>query len=124
MGVTTLDAQHGAFIASLNDLHKAMIKGQGKSVTGPLLLNLLTKAREHFTAEEEWMTSTEYPELAHHRAEHRVFESKLEELNARHDSGETSVCIPLLRFLRDWLSTHILEDDRGYGPWLKQHGAR
>lgn len=123
MGVTKLDAQHGAFLGELNKLHAAMMRGQGKSVTGPLLRNLIAGARQHFSEEEELMSSTGYPGLAHHSAEHQQFDRYLEELNARHEQGENSLSIPLLRFMRDWLSTHILQEDREYGPWLHKHGV-
>jgi hemerythrin len=28
-----------------------------------------------------------------------------------------------LNFLRDWLKHHIQESDKGYGPYLNQHGV-
>jgi hemerythrin-like metal-binding protein len=103
VGVPALDSQHAAYIRCLNKLHAAMIRGEGRSVTGPLLRNLILGARDHFSAEEELMTSTNYPGLVHHPAEHRAFAAKLEELIERHEQGETIVSIPLLRFMRDWL---------------------
>jgi hemerythrin len=29
-----------------------------------------------------------------------------------------------MTFLRDWLATHILEEDTEYGPWMNDHGIR
>ena len=124
VGVIRLDSDHAAFIRGLNQLHAAMMHGKGKAITGPLLHALTADAREHFSLEETLMTSTKYPGLAHHHAEHLELEEKLEELNARHEQGEKAVCIPLLRLMRDWLSNHILEEDRKYGPWLKEHDVR
>jgi hemerythrin len=124
VGVAELDNQHAIFIGNLNRLHAAMIRGQGKRITGPLLELLIAAARDHIAAEEELMTYTNYPGLAEHRGEHRTLAAKLEELKAQHGRGETTVSIPLLRFMRDWISTHILEEDRKYGPWLNEHGKR
>ncbi|MDR3739024.1 MAG: bacteriohemerythrin [Terracidiphilus sp.] len=123
VGVAKLDDQHAVFIGGLNKLHGAMIMGQGKTITGHLLQTLIDNAREHTSAEEALMTSTNYPGLAHHRAEHQKLVAKFAELQAQHQKGEDSVCIPLLQFMRDWLSTHILEEDRKYTPWLQEHGA-
>jgi len=33
------------------------------------------------------------------------------------------VSIELLRFMRDWISTHMLEEDRKYAPWMQSHGV-
>jgi hemerythrin-like metal-binding protein len=124
VGVTKLDDQHTAFIASLNKLHAAMIRGQGKAITGPLLQALVAYAREHTSAEEELMSSTNYPGLEQHRAEHRKLVAKFEELKTAHEQGEASVCIALLRFMRGWISEHIQEHDQAYTPWLTGHGVR
>jgi hemerythrin len=32
--------------------------------------------------------------------------------------------LPLLNFIRDWLTNHIQEEDREYAPWLNKHCAR
>ena len=40
---------------TINELHDAMLKGQAKSLTEPLLRNLIAYTRDHFTAEEAIM---------------------------------------------------------------------
>ena len=121
VGVAKLDDQHAIFIGNLNRLHAAMIRGKGKQITGPLLEALIAAAREHITAEEELMASTNYPGLGEHRGEHKTLTAKFEELQAQHGRGDTAVSIELLRFMRDWISTHMLEEDRKYAPWIQSH---
>ena len=121
VGVAKLDDQHAIFIGNLNRLHTAMIRGKGKQITGPLLEALIAAAREHITAEEELMASTNYPGLIEHRGEHKTLTAKFEELQAQHGRGDTAVSIELLRFMRDWISTHILEEDLNYAPWMQSH---
>ncbi len=121
--VAKLDDQHSAFIANLNKLHGAMIQGRGKTITGPLLQTLIAYAHEHLSAEEELMKATNYPDLDQHRADHRGLVKKLEELQAQHEQGDATVCITLLRFMRDWISTHLLEEDSKYTPWMEKHGV-
>jgi hemerythrin-like metal-binding protein len=124
VGVQSLDAQHSVLVETLNDLHAAMMKGQGKSLTAPLLHNLLTYTRSHFSAEEAMMASANYPGLGQHRIRHRDLTRQVEEFITRYEQGEITLNMHLLTFLRDWLTTHILKEDREYGPWLNQHGAR
>jgi hemerythrin len=32
--------------------------------------------------------------------------------------------LEMLKFLRDWLSNHVVEEDQKYQPWLNEHGVR
>ncbi|MGA3080077.1 MAG: bacteriohemerythrin [Terracidiphilus sp.] len=122
VGVDTIDKQHQGLVEALNELHAAMIKGQANAVTGPLLQKLVKYTREHFATEERMMSSTRYPGLAQHRIKHQDLTRQVEEFAGRFERGEISVNVHLMNFLRDWLSTHILKEDREYGPWLNQHG--
>lgn len=124
VGVAELDSQHGAFIASLNKLHAAMIRGEGRSVTGPLLRSLTAGARAHFSAEEQIMTSTNYPGFVEHRARHQKFDLKLESLITRHEMGESALSIPLLKLMRHELANHLLKEDRKYISWMHEHNIR
>jgi len=121
VGDATIDAQHASFIRLLNRFHAAMLRGSGSSVTGSLLRQLIAAVREHFSTEEEMMTSSKYPGLAHHRAEHQRAAASLIELNDRYERGESHVSISVLRRVRDWLSAHMLDEDGKLGRWLKEH---
>ncbi len=124
VGVAALDTQHGAFIRALNKLHAAMLKGHGRNVTGPLLRSLTADARKHFSTEEELLVSTNYPDAINHRAQHQEFDAKLENLIARHELGETALCIPLLKLMRNELAHHLLDEDGKYSLWLHEHDVR
>jgi hemerythrin-like metal-binding protein len=123
VGVDAIDRQHKGLVETLNELHAAMMKGQANTVTGPLLRKLANYTRDHFTAEERMMSSTQYPGLAQHRIKHQDLTRQVEEFVGRFERGEISVNVHLMNFLRDWLSTHILKEDHAYGPWMNQHGV-
>jgi hemerythrin len=123
VGVKTLDDQHAAYIAGINEFHAAMMKGHGQSVAGPLLHKLLDGVREHISAEEALMTSTKYPGLAKHRAQHQELLKTVEEYVARHKKDDKSMYIPLLNFLRDWLTKHMQKEDHEYVSWFSEHGV-
>ena len=123
VGVRSLDNQHIGLFNALNELHAAMSKGQGQSMTGPLLARLLKYTHDHFAAEEAMMAAASYPELPPHRAKHRELTQQVMDFAARYESGEIAVNVDLLNFLRDWLTTHIQQEDRAYSPWLQEHGV-
>jgi hemerythrin-like metal-binding protein len=124
VGVKTMDSQHTVLFGLLNDLHAAMMKGQAQSLTGPLLRKLVEYTHTHFSAEEQMMAAAKYPGLADHRTRHRELIKQVEEYANRFESGEITLSLDLLKFLRNWLSDHIQKVDHQYGPWLNEHGLR
>ena len=123
VGVKALDGQHTKLFEILNNLHAAMMKGQARSVTGPLLHELIGYAHNHFTEEEKIMTAAKYPALTDHKVLHADLVKQVQDFAVRYDLGEIALGHDLFNFLRDWLATHIQKEDRQYGPWLNQHGV-
>ncbi len=123
VGVESADSQHFVLFEILNELHTAMTRGQGHTITGQLLAKLLKYTRDHFSGEEAMMAAAGYPGLEAHKAKHRELTGKVEDFIVRHERGEMMINAKLLGFLRDWLTNHIQTVDRQYGPWLNEHGV-
>jgi hemerythrin len=124
IGIKFVDDQHAGLFDSLNELHAAMLKGQEKSVTGPLLQDLMAYTRSHFSAEESMLARAKYPDLAAHRLKHQKLTAEVAEYAERYKRGEAALSVPLIHFLRDWLTQHILREDRAYSAWLTRAGLR
>ena len=124
VGVKALDQQHTALVDTLNKLHEAMMKGQAQTVVGSLLRQMVKYTVDHFTAEEAMMTSSKYPGLAAHRAKHIELTRQVGEFVDRYERGEIALNVQLMNFLRDWLTTHILKEDKEYGPWMSKNGIK
>ena len=124
VGVKAIDNQHKGLLEIVNELYAAMMQRQTKSVTGPLLNKLVNYTQVHFSAEEKMMQATDYPHLIQHRARHLDLTRQVGEFMTRYEHGDGSLNIHLLRFLSDWLTRHIQQEDKEYGPWLNQHGVQ
>lgn len=122
VGVKILDDQRRTLLEILNELHAAMMKGQAQKIAGPLLRRLREHTREHFPTEERLMESAKFPGLAQHREHHRGLVEKVEEFIARHEKGDGGIYLPLLNFLRDWQTCHLLQHDREYIPYMTERG--
>lgn len=122
VGVRALDQQHLRLVDTLNELHDAMKIGKANHITGPLLKSLTAYTRDHFAAEEALLNKTRYPKLAEHRLKHRNLTTEVESYVVRLDRGEMTLGLQLLSFLKAWLTSHIMQEDREYGAWLNQHG--
>jgi len=123
VGVETIDQQHSGLFAIVNELHAAMLKGQAQSVVGPLLDKLVKYTLEHFAYEERMMQAAKYPNFAAHRAHHLDLTRKVEEFMARYKRGDGALTIELMQFLSNWLTKHIKQEDKQYGPFLARHAA-
>jgi hemerythrin-like metal-binding protein len=122
--VKTLDEQHMAFIGIINELHGAMMKGRAAEVALPLLDKVMQYGHKHFADEEALMQSTGFPSLAQHRAQHQDLERKAAAYAQKAKNGDSTVFLPLLHFLRDWLNNHLVQEDQKYTEWMHEHGIR
>ena len=123
VGMKTIDQQHSGLFTIVNELHAAMLKGQAKSVVGPLLDKLVKYTVQHFAYEERMMEAAKYPGLSVHRMHHADLTRQVGEFMTRYKRGDGTLNIELLHFLRDWLTKHIQQEDKEYGPWLTRHAA-
>jgi hemerythrin len=121
--VKEIDAQHRHLFKLVNDLHDAMLKGQGKTVLATILDELVDYTRVHFTTEEELMQHCNYVGLAGHRIEHDQFTKKVLDLKTRCGKGEIGLTIQVMDFLKDWLKNHITGTDKKYSTALHARGV-
>lgn len=118
MGVKVLDDQHATLLGFVNVLHAASMKGQAQSVAGPLLSQLTQFSRVHLTTEEGLMETAGFPGLIQYRELHHELIELLPEYSARHERGDATVYVPMLRSLYDCFNIHTLTHDMEFGRWL------
>ena len=118
VGSAVLDQQHKALIALINQLHAAMLKGGLKQDMERIFSELIYYTESHFKSEEGLMRQAGYPSLAAHHRQHVEFVQKARDLHVQLQAGKFTVSMELLRFLKNWLSEHILGTDQQYAPYL------
>ena len=118
VGSLVLDQQHKALIALINQLHATMLRGALKEDMRRVFSELVVYTESHFKCEEGVMREAGYPELAAHRLEHVEFVRRARDLQGQLIAGKFTVSMDLLRFLKSWLSEHILGSDQQYAPFL------
>lgn len=118
VGIDSVNREHQHLIDLINDLSDAMKKGQSKEVIGEILDNLITYGTKHFDNEEKLFAKTHYPDAAEHIKEHELFKEKANELVTQYKNGSYSLSIDTLRFLKEWITKHILETDMKYKQYF------
>ena len=124
VGVGELDDQHKKLVALVNELHEAMRAGKSREVMHHMVTQLKKYVRDHFTAEEKYMQTFAYPDMAVHTAEHNQFVEKVLDFELELSEGRAIMSIQVMTFLRDWLATHIQGTDKKYTEFFNAKGLK
>lgn len=118
-GIELIDGEHKTLfeiIGEANDLVKAELLHDKYDEIVNILTRLRDYTKEHFADEEEYMESINYPGIGAQKMAHKIFVSKLEEIDLQHvDDHQQEYIEELLEFLFGWLSNHILKMDKMIG---------
>jgi hemerythrin len=118
VNIKEFDEEHKKLISMINDLHSAMGSGKGKETIGPVLSRLVDYTKTHFAAEEKLMLKHGYPGYVSHKALHDDLTKQVVDLQKKLQEGKMLVTVQVMNFLRDWLSNHIQNTDKKYGPFF------
>lgn len=127
VGVPELDADHRILVATINRLEANVKDPERRNIVRQSLYALMRYAEVHFKREEGVMFACGFPELEHHKSEHREFAEKIRHLAHRiDDDPDEAVAIiseRFLDFLKDWFHNHVLIEDMAYRPYAKGKAA-
>lgn len=124
VGIDQFDSQHKQLFDALNELHTAMMEGEGREEVERILDSLEAYTETHFSDEEGFMQDCSYQRncqscFADHQSVHRDFEAEGADFRERYESGEVMLTMDVIDFLKEWLTTHIggSEMDQDYGSY-------
>jgi hemerythrin-like metal-binding protein len=124
VGNALLDADHRIILDLLNQLHDAADTDQSRIVVGSILNVLVEYTEHHFRREEVLMALAGYPRTDEHVASHRRLEARVGTIRSLWAAGDRQALNEeVLSLLKKWLTGHILEDDKAYGPWVEAASA-
>jgi hemerythrin len=124
VNIEAIDEQHKKWVDILNELHDAMSKGRGADNLSETLDRLVEYTKVHFKTEERMLEKNGYPFYEGHKKIHDDMIKEVELLRLRLDSGERSMSVDVMQFLKNWLSDHILRTDKNFGPFLNSKGIK
>ena len=119
VGIEQIDAQHKGLVRLINDLHAAMIAGQGSQNIGKILDELVHYTEEHFSYEENMLRERNFSRLIGHQLEHKRLTGQVVELREKYRNNSITLTMEVMRFLKDWLANHIMGHDQKYAAELR-----
>ncbi len=122
LGISAMDRQHLTLVESINELHDAMMSGRDRDTVQRTIHQLISYTKVHFESEEQLLTAKGYPTFADHRMQHHAFVRRVLDFHNQFMDGRVVLSAEVMLFLKDWLSSHILAEDRTYAVWMKENG--
>jgi hemerythrin len=120
--VSAHDAEHQQIFAEVNELGDAVGSGD-RGAVGRALDKLIGTVAAHFAAEEANFGKFDYPNADSHKAEHDKLVATALDLQKKFHAGEAEITGETAAFVVGWLTDHIPNIDKLYGPFLNERGV-
>lgn len=125
VGIDSIDDQHKVLFSLIDKLQDAMSRGESRSVLGEVFQGLIDYTAQHFRHEEELFALHHYSGAVAHQAKHADFVKKMQDLYTQfHENTNFMIGVDVMKFLTDWLVTHIQGTDRQYAPFMLEKGVK
>lgn len=123
VGIALIDEQHRWLVDVTNDLYQEMSSTTvNRPLVGEILDGLMNYTVNHFIVEEELFARHNYPQRVAHKAMHDHLTKVVMGILTDFERG-MEVQEAVLELLKNWLTHHILEEDKAYVPFFKQLGV-
>ena len=119
IGFDCIDTQHKIFIQKINNLHKLIVSKGNQDEKNVIINEFIQYSEYHFETEEKLMNKYKYPQSEAHVKRHEEYIRKVDKMKKDAENG-TFFNIKAFIFLKNWLITHIMKEDKGYGKYLKK----
>jgi hemerythrin-like metal-binding protein len=123
VNVRQCDERHQRLITLINDLDAAMAEGRSKAMMGAIVGESANYTLTHLATEEHLFARLGYADAPAHAAEHKTFVDAVARFQEDVDAGKPALSIPIITFLSEWLTTHIMGTDKKYSAFLNEKGV-
>ncbi|HET6932432.1 MAG TPA: hemerythrin family protein [Candidatus Acidoferrum sp.] len=123
VGEKSIDAEHDLQMQLLDSLSQAIQRGGELSPMKYILEQFIEFSDMHFLSEQLVMRLHGYPGYEPHLEEHTRLMKKVREIRSNLLQGENAPSLVLVQELRQWLMSHIAQEDAAFGLYLKNQGA-
>lgn len=118
-GIDFIDAQHKKLFDIADDAYN-LLKNEFTIDKYDKVVRLIDELKEytafHFKCEEEYMESINYKRMFTQKIEHDAFIKKLDDIDFKTiDEDPDKYVFEMLEFLNNWLTGHILHNDKLIG---------
>jgi hemerythrin len=119
-GIELIDNQHKQLIMLTSELYRACLRGGTtlEAVFKETMSRMVEYVRFHFTTEQTMLQRVHYPDYAEHKKAHDSLIKTVLEATQDYSDGKKFVPNNFVRFLKDWIVSHIGSNDRMYTAYI------
>lgn len=118
VGVTRIDEEHRYLFDLINAFHDEHCGSADDSALAKILNQLVQYAEQHFRHEEAIMEKNKYPAHAEHCGLHEDLYLTIFRISEQLGAGSVRVDIETVRFIRSWLTDHIIQHDLQFADYM------
>lgn len=122
--IESIDNQHKHLIGLINSFYESLNTKDEKEKTLELIRSLKAYTLTHFTLEERLMKQTEYPFYKYHKEQHDIFIATVSDFEDRFQNDKLLLTIEITKFLKNWVSDHIMYTDKRYSDFFIKNGIK
>ncbi|MCL2007539.1 MAG: bacteriohemerythrin [Treponema sp.] len=121
-GIKLIDDQHKEMVQATNELYDACTRGPDEALVcfKKTIQMMVNHTKEIFAHEEDLFDLTAYPDAATHKLQHKEFIKAILEHGQKLSSGARFVPNAFVRYLGEWVSSHIALEDKKFGIYYAE----
>ncbi|AEF84340.1 hemerythrin family protein [Treponema primitia ZAS-2] len=121
VGIQLMDDQHKELIRLTNELYKSCLASDeaARAYFTTTIKATVDYVKYHFAAEEKLLENIKYPDIGNHKKWHESFVKQVLEDAQNFEDGKKFVPNTFVRFLKDWILSHIAVEDQNYALYIQ-----
>lgn len=123
IGDDTIDAEHQILFGLVNQFHDHWSQEHDRQKIVYLLTELIRYAEQHFQHEEVIMAAASFPLLGEHHEIHEKMVERIFTLRYEYEIGDQHLEQDTLKFARNWLIGHIVNQDYLFRDFLARKSS-
>jgi len=120
LGIEEVDRQHEKMIDLMNDVHLMSAQGRSAKAIASSLQSLIEYTQVHFSWEEDFFDSYNYPDSRKHKATHAKLIDELNNHQLKISISKQDNIDRELEKLNTWLIHHIDHSDKDYASFITE----
>jgi len=114
-----IDRQHKTLFSIIHKLAGLKNKSKNSGSTLEILKELIHYSEYHFNLENKYMVEHKYPALEKHMNEHIDYTKKIGKFIEDFEKRDAELNIEILKYLADWWTGHVSNDDLKYAKYIQ-----
>lgn len=119
-GIDEVDSEHIILVDMLNRTQELLNQNKRAEALDYFSETLSLYVHEHFTNEEAFMASFDFPDLDRHKVIHSNFRRSVDSLKPKIISGDDAAFRQALRDTYMWVVSHIGGADKEYADYYQE----